>query len=209
MENANPFGQLVPPNAPLDLVVQELDELIEISAMIDSRLENIDHDLIDVSPPASPEQLLHNFLDPHEYLEIDDIVLDAETIDTPPCFRNIVAYFDLNMSMNIITRKAINTIMVYQLASRDDNFVSIIRNVQVFVGSFSYTTDFTVFEDIEKYIETGLSEVVMGKPLKDLTHLEDDCSKGFISFTRLWDTYIFQNSPHGTLAKKLGIPLME
>ncbi|GJZ84631.1 hypothetical protein Tco_0649970 [Tanacetum coccineum] len=82
--------------------------------------------------------------------------------------------------------------MVNQLASRDDNFVAIIRNVQMFVGSFTYTTDFTIFEDIEKYIEIGLSEVVMGKPFKDLTHLEDNCSKGFISFTRLWDTYIFQ-----------------
>nr|GEU47461.1 hypothetical protein [Tanacetum cinerariifolium] len=81
--NTNPFGLPVPPNAPHDQVVQELDKILEISTMIDSRLENIDHDLIDVSPPASPEQLLHIFLDPPEYLEINDIMSDVESVDTP------------------------------------------------------------------------------------------------------------------------------
>ncbi|GKB13670.1 deoxyhypusine hydroxylase [Tanacetum coccineum] len=66
------------------------------------------------------------------------------------------------------------------------------RNVQVFLGRFTYTIDFAVFKDNEKYIEIGLSEVVLGKPLKDLTHMEDDYSNGLISFTRLYDTYIFK-----------------
>ncbi|GJU31519.1 hypothetical protein Tco_1175108 [Tanacetum coccineum] len=33
-------------------------------------------------PPASPEQLLYNVLDPPKFLEIDDIVFDAESVDT-------------------------------------------------------------------------------------------------------------------------------
>ncbi|GKD16039.1 hypothetical protein Tco_1205197 [Tanacetum coccineum] len=154
--------------------------------MIDSRLENIDNDLIVAPPRASHKQLLHNFLDPPEFLKVDDIVSDVESVDTPllsplldsdesddgevvndiylneeyfnrkisrfserdlsfPCmtgFRKFVAYFDPNLSVNIITHKAINTIMVNQLANRDDNFIAIARNVQVFVGSFTYTTDF-------------------------------------------------------------------
>nr|GEV63462.1 MAK10-like protein [Tanacetum cinerariifolium] len=73
-------------------------------------------------------------------------------------FRKFVAYFDPHLSMNIITHKAINTIMVNQQGSMDDNFVAIVGNVQVFVGSITYTTDFIVFEDIEKYIEIGLSK---------------------------------------------------
>ncbi|GKB20392.1 hypothetical protein Tco_0854315, partial [Tanacetum coccineum] len=190
------------PNAPRDQIFQELDELLEISSMVDSRLEIVDHDLTDVSPPTSTEQLLHDFFNLPKYLEIDDIVSDAESVDTPllslfldsndelddgevvndiclneegfnkqisrfserdlafPCmigFRKTVAYFDPNFLMNIITHKAINTIMVSQLASRDDNFVAIVRNVQLFVGSFTYTIDFTVIQDIEKYIEIGLS----------------------------------------------------
>nr|GEV63914.1 reverse transcriptase domain-containing protein [Tanacetum cinerariifolium] len=82
-KNVKSFGPPVPPKAPRDQIVQELDELLEISAMIDSCLENIDHDQIVVPPPASPEQLLHNFLDPLEFLGIDDIVSDAESVDTP------------------------------------------------------------------------------------------------------------------------------
>ncbi|GJS92990.1 rRNA biogenesis protein RRP5 [Tanacetum coccineum] len=58
-------------------------------------------------------------------------------------------------------------------------------NVQVFLRRFTYTIDFVVFEDDEKYIEIELSEVVLGKPFKDLTYMEDDYSNGLISFTRL------------------------
>ncbi|GKE38695.1 hypothetical protein Tco_1462100, partial [Tanacetum coccineum] len=83
MKNANPFGPPVSLNAPRDQIAQELDELLEISAMIDSHLENINHDQIVVPLPASPEQLLHSFLDPPEFLEIDDIVLNAESVNTP------------------------------------------------------------------------------------------------------------------------------
>ncbi|GJS10735.1 hypothetical protein Tco_0367531 [Tanacetum coccineum] len=194
MENANPFGPHVPPNAPRDQVVKELDELLEISAMIDSRLETNDHNQIVVPPPASSEQLLHDFFDPSKFLKADDIISDAESMDTPlvspfldsydksndgevvnniylneeyfsrqisrfcerdlafSCmigFRGFVAYFDPNLSMNIITHKSINTIMANQLASGDNNFVAIVSNVQVFVGSFTYTTDLTVFQDID------------------------------------------------------------
>ncbi|GKF10949.1 hypothetical protein Tco_0048875, partial [Tanacetum coccineum] len=48
------------------------------------------------------------------------------------------------------------------------------------------------FEDIGEYIKSELFEVVMEKPFEDLTQLEDDCSKGLISFKMIWDTYIFQ-----------------
>ncbi|GKE50702.1 hypothetical protein Tco_1481960 [Tanacetum coccineum] len=51
--------------------------------MIDCRLENIDNDLIVAPPRASHKQLLHNFLDPPEFLKVDDIVSDAESVDTP------------------------------------------------------------------------------------------------------------------------------
>ncbi|GJQ91612.1 hypothetical protein Tco_0002751 [Tanacetum coccineum] len=138
MKNANPFSPPVSLNAPRDQIAQELDELFEISAMIDSHLENIDHDQIVVPLPASPEQVLYGFFDPPKFLDINDIVLNAESVNTP-----LVSPF---------------------LDSDDESDDS---------------------EDIEKYIEVGLSEVVMGKPSKDLTHLEDDCGKGLISFTKI------------------------
>ncbi|GJT92217.1 hypothetical protein Tco_1081062 [Tanacetum coccineum] len=110
-------------------------------------------------------------------------------------FRKLVAYFDLFLSMNIITRKAYNTIMVEGLESTWKNLVAIVRDVCVFVGSFTYITDFVVLEDIGEFILRYMVEVVMGKPFRKVTKLEYDCAKGLMSFTKIFDNYTFQ-MPH-------------
>ncbi|GJW76598.1 retrovirus-related pol polyprotein from transposon TNT 1-94 [Tanacetum coccineum] len=50
-------------------------------------------------------------------------------------FRKSVAYFDPFLPMNIITRKAYNTIMVEGLESTGKNLVSVVRDIYVFVES--------------------------------------------------------------------------
>ncbi|GJR51463.1 hypothetical protein Tco_1401984 [Tanacetum coccineum] len=107
-------------------------------------------------------------------------------------FRKFIAYFDPFLPMNIITRKAYNTIMVEGLESTGRNLVAIVRDVYVFVGSFTYVTDFVVLEDIREFIISDMSEVMMGRPFRSVTQLEYDCIKGLISFTEIFDTYIFQ-----------------
>ncbi|GKD13456.1 hypothetical protein Tco_1197863 [Tanacetum coccineum] len=129
MENANPFGPHVPPNATCDQIAQELDELLEISAIFDSCLEN----------------------NPLKFLGIDSIVSDAESVDTP-----LVSPF-LNSDDESDDGEVINDIYL---------------NTEYFDMQISLS-----FEDIGKYIESELSKVVIGKPSKDLTYLEDDCSK--------------------------------
>nr|GEW22978.1 zinc finger, CCHC-type [Tanacetum cinerariifolium] len=57
-------------------------------------------------------------------------------------FRKFVAYFDPFLPINIIKRKAYNTIMVEGLESTGKNLVVVVRDVYVFVGSFTYITDF-------------------------------------------------------------------
>nr|GEW52225.1 RNA-directed DNA polymerase homolog [Tanacetum cinerariifolium] len=111
-----------------------------------------------------------------------------------PCmisFRKFVAYFNPVLPMNIITRKAYNTIMVEGLKSTRRNLVAIVRDVYVFVGSFTYVTDFVVLEDIGEFIVSGMTDVVMGRSFRAVTQLEDDYIKGLISFSRIFDTYIF------------------
>ncbi|GKE54161.1 hypothetical protein Tco_1489317, partial [Tanacetum coccineum] len=97
-------------------------------------------------------------------------------------FRKFVAYFDPFLPMNIIKRKAYNTIMVKGLESTWDNLVSIVRDVYVFVGSFTYITDFMILEDIGEFILRDMAEVVMGKHFRKVTKLEYDCAKGLMSF---------------------------
>ncbi|GKC08648.1 hypothetical protein Tco_1000258 [Tanacetum coccineum] len=65
-------------------------------------------------------------------------------------FRKSVAYFYPFLPMNIITRKAYNTIMVEGLESIEKNSVAVVRDVYVFVGSFTYITDFVVIFDENK-----------------------------------------------------------
>ncbi|GJT32557.1 hypothetical protein Tco_0922976 [Tanacetum coccineum] len=107
-------------------------------------------------------------------------------------FRKFTAYFDPFLPMNIITRKAYNTIMVDGLESMGVNLVAIVRDVCVFVGSFVYVTDFVVLEDIGEFILSGMADVVMGKPFREVAKFEYDCVKGLISFSWIFDNYTFQ-----------------
>ncbi|GJS61421.1 hypothetical protein Tco_0656205 [Tanacetum coccineum] len=231
MENANPPPTNNPPVLPTTLrakVFQELNELQAISTYIDSLLENID-------------QFLNGFTQQPNEIDVNDLELDDESVDTPlvspfldsdndsddgevlnkleeysnagqlcrqreinsfdrddlefQCmidFRKFVAYFDPFLLMSIITRKASNTIMVKGLESIEKNLVAIVRDVYVFVGSFTYITGFVVLEDIGEFILKDMAEVVIGKPFRKVTKLEYDCAKGLMSFTRIFDNYTFQ-----------------
>nr|GEW53393.1 hypothetical protein [Tanacetum cinerariifolium] len=58
-----------------------------------------------------------------------------------------VAYFDPFLPINIITHKAYNTILVEGLESTGKNLVAVVRDVYVFVGSFTYIIDFVAIKD--------------------------------------------------------------
>ncbi|GKA45386.1 hypothetical protein Tco_0738182 [Tanacetum coccineum] len=106
-------------------------------------------------------------------------------------FRKFTAYFDPFLPMNIITRKAYNTVMVEGLESIRKNLVVVVRDVYVFVGSFTYITDFVVLEDLGEFILIDKAEVVMSKPFRKITKLEYDCAKGLMSFNKIFDNYTF------------------
>ncbi|GKE26112.1 hypothetical protein Tco_1441496 [Tanacetum coccineum] len=107
-------------------------------------------------------------------------------------FMKFTAYLDPFLPMNIISRKAYNTIMVEGLEGTGNNLVSIVRVVYVFLGSFTYITDFVVLEDIGEFIMSNMAEVLMGQPFRKITKLKYDVAKGLVSFTKIFDTYIFQ-----------------
>ncbi|GKA64076.1 hypothetical protein Tco_0763682 [Tanacetum coccineum] len=85
------------------------------------------------------------------------------------CFRKFVACFDPFFPMNIITRKAYNTIIVEGFENTGRNLVAIIRDVYVFVGSFTYITDFVVLEDIGEFTVSDMTDVVMARPFRVVT----------------------------------------
>ncbi|GJX40477.1 reverse transcriptase domain-containing protein [Tanacetum coccineum] len=81
-------------------------------------------------------------------------------------FRKFTTYLDPFLPMNIILRKADNTIMVDRLEGAGKNLVAIVRDVYVFVGSFTYITDFVMLEDIGDFIMSDMAEITSnGWPL--------------------------------------------
>ncbi|GKB23019.1 hypothetical protein Tco_0862420 [Tanacetum coccineum] len=173
MENANP-----PPTRPVLPATlrarfnQELQELQKILAFIDSRLE------ID-TPLVSPF--------PHSDNDSDD-----EEVLNELCFRKFTAYLDPILPMNIISRKAYNTIMLDRLEGAGKNLISIVRDVYVFVGSFTYVTDFVVLKDIGEFFMSDMAEGLMGRPFRKITKLKYDIAKGLVSFTKIFDTYTYR-----------------
>ncbi|GJR99341.1 hypothetical protein Tco_0315850 [Tanacetum coccineum] len=107
-------------------------------------------------------------------------------------FRKFPAYPDPFLPMNIISCKAYNTIMVKRLEGTGKNLVVIVKDVYVFVGSFTYITDFCVLKDIGEFIMSDMAEVLMGIPFIRSTKLKYDVAKGLVSFTKIFDTYTYR-----------------
>ncbi|GKD48715.1 hypothetical protein Tco_1277691 [Tanacetum coccineum] len=133
MENANPPPTNNPPVLPAALrarINQEFHELKVISAFVDSRLESI-------------EQFLNNFANQPNENNTDNLESDEESGETPLVspfphsdndsddeevlkelsFRKFTAYLDPFLPMNIISRKAYNTIMVEGLEGTGKSLV--------------------------------------------------------------------------------------
>ncbi|GJT93305.1 hypothetical protein Tco_1082150 [Tanacetum coccineum] len=203
MENVNlPLTNNRPvlPAALRARAIQELHELQVISAFVDSRLGSI-------------EQFLNNFANQPNETNMNDLKFDDESVDTPLVspfprsdndsddgevlnelseYENFTSYLDPFLPMNIISRKAYNTIMVEVLEGTGKNIVAIVKDVHEFVRSFTYITDFVVSEDIGEFIMSDMEEILMGKPFRKITKLKYDVAKGLVSFTKIFDTYIFR-----------------
>ncbi|GJU44202.1 hypothetical protein Tco_1201468 [Tanacetum coccineum] len=90
-----------------------------------------------------------------------------------------------------MTRMQYNWIMRKQLEPRDDpegirgisNFTGRIRGRYIFVGNFTYVSDFMIVEDISSVIDPRLSQVVLGKPFVEISNMTHDLSLGIVKFT--------------------------
>ncbi|GJR42669.1 hypothetical protein Tco_0679428 [Tanacetum coccineum] len=143
MENANPpptNNRHVLPAALRARINQELHEQHTNMNNLESDDEAVD------TPLVSPF--------PHSDNDSDD-----EEGLNELSFRKFTAYIDPFLPMNIISRKAYNIIMVDGLEGTGRNLVDIVRDVYVFVSSFTYITDLVVLEDIGEFIMSDMAEV--------------------------------------------------
>ncbi|GJU15618.1 hypothetical protein Tco_1143584 [Tanacetum coccineum] len=91
-------------------------------------------------------------------------------------FRKFTAYLDPFLPMNIISRKAYNTIMVKGLKGTRKNLVTVqIRNSTLIVRSFTKMDFCCVGEkDIGEFIISDMAKVLMGRPFRKITKLKYD-----------------------------------
>ncbi|GJW09713.1 hypothetical protein Tco_1575540 [Tanacetum coccineum] len=116
-------------------------------------------------------------------------------------FKNV--YIDLESPMNIMTREVYNNVIKEKLKPRihlDDprrvrNFTGKVKGIHVTVGNFTYRTEFLVIEDIGSLIDHSLSNVVLGKPFVNESHMSHDQSLGRVRFTDGVDEITYQ-MPH-------------
>nr|GEU81024.1 hypothetical protein [Tanacetum cinerariifolium] len=157
MENANLFVT-VPPNEHCARITQELDELRAILAMIDSRLENISHTHTTIPPPVPFKQLLDDFM--NHLMKSDD----EEVINELNEYENAWNFYRNRIINSFDGNDLAFPCMIGGLESTRKNLVAIVRDVYVFVGSFTYVTGFVVLEDIREFIVNDMVDVVMGRP---------------------------------------------
>ncbi|GJS61124.1 hypothetical protein Tco_0655908 [Tanacetum coccineum] len=195
MENANPPLFNNRPLLPAALRVrinQELHELHVIPAFVASRLKSI-------------KQFHNNFANQPNETNMNILESDNEAVDTP-----LVSPFphsgdsddeevlnELSEYENAGTlhrERIINSTdgdglafecMIDGLEGTRRNLVSIVRDVYVFVGSFTYITDFVMLEDIGEFIMSNMAKVLMGRPLRKITKLKYDVVKGLYLMRRI------------------------
>nr|GEX52259.1 MAK10-like protein [Tanacetum cinerariifolium] len=111
------------------------------------------------------------------------------------------AYIDLNSPLNIMTRMMYNWIMRRKLDPRENsnqgisNFTGRIKGTHVFVGNFTYITDFMIAKDISSIIDPRLSQVVLGRPFIEISNMTRDPSEGVVRFTNGNDEVAYK-MPH-------------
>ena len=91
--------------------------------------------------------------------------------------------------INIMTRAYYNLIKREPLGFRMlpnsrymSNFVGRVKGLHVFVGNFTYVTDFVIVEDIRPVIDECLTQVVFGKPFVEASKMSYDPSLGIVKF---------------------------
>ncbi|GJZ75680.1 hypothetical protein Tco_0640145 [Tanacetum coccineum] len=112
------------------------------------------------------------------------------------------AYIDFNSPLNFITRMLYNWIMRRQLARKDPegirgiiNFTGRVKGMHIFIGNFTYVSNFMIVEDISSIIDPRLSQVVLGKPFVEMSNMTHDLSLGVVRFTNRIDEITYK-MPH-------------
>ncbi|GJX95217.1 hypothetical protein Tco_0349803 [Tanacetum coccineum] len=132
---------------------------------------------------------------------MDDLESDNESVDAPPVSPFIDSDDELDdgevlNELNVYGNAGnlYNNMIINDKNGCDLAFLCMIgfTKIVAYFDPFLPMNVITLLEDVGEYIEQGLSNMVVGMPFRGVTRIEYDCVKGLISFTRIFDTYIFR-----------------
>ncbi|GKD53572.1 hypothetical protein Tco_1286959 [Tanacetum coccineum] len=66
--------------------------------------------------------------------------------------------------VNVMTKNFHNSIMKDKMVYKGNNVVGALMSVPIFVGTFSFMTDFAVIENMDAYRDEGMGDVTFGEP---------------------------------------------
>ncbi|GKB92231.1 hypothetical protein Tco_0964503 [Tanacetum coccineum] len=76
-----------------------------------------------------------------------------------------------------------------------NNMVGFAKNLHVFVGGHQFLIDFIILENINEFVEKGLTEVLFGQPFQENVGIVDDWVNGVLWF-KIRDDKTILNIPH-------------
>ncbi|GKB59491.1 hypothetical protein Tco_0915677 [Tanacetum coccineum] len=67
------------------------------------------------------------------------------------------------LSINVMSKSFYNSIMKDKVEYKGKNVVGAFMNVPIFVGKFSFVTDFAVVENMDAYRDDGMGDIIVGR----------------------------------------------
>nr|GEV92837.1 hypothetical protein [Tanacetum cinerariifolium] len=101
-------------------------------------------------------------------------------------FEFLHANFFPNLPINVMSRKFYNSIMKDKIEFREKNELGNWADVPIFIGNFCVLTDFAVVEDMDPYLDDGMSEVIVREPFCKVSYVE---TKRFYGIITIHDKY--------------------
>ncbi|GJW19174.1 homeodomain-like protein [Tanacetum coccineum] len=95
-------------------------------------------------------------------------------------FVNFNPYIKPKSPFNVMSSAAYNNIMRQELMYTGNNMIGLAKNLYVFVGCHEFLIDFIILENIDEFVEKGLTEVLFKKPFKDQVGIIEDINKGVL-----------------------------
>ncbi|GJX51156.1 hypothetical protein Tco_0278001 [Tanacetum coccineum] len=174
------MGETLVINRSLDLMSGDYIELNDLNEPLELRRNQVK----DLMPTVEEGEVIDAPMD--DLVESRNDELDAGNYDYPSdcdydkkihidCAHNLkflcmigfefvhVNFFPI-LYVSLMPKKFYNTIMKEKLEYKGNNVVGALMNVPIFVGTFSFITDFAVLEDMDAYRDEGMGDVIVGEP---------------------------------------------